>query len=198
MIFRYKYLLKLVLPAIFLIMSSNAYAVKWVGEAGLHTGGDELITATTTAGESQDIEGGGLYSISTGLQFDIDKTSNIRALIGYKADSITASNGSFDWDRIPIDVMYFYQTQQWSFGGGLTYHMNPEFSGSATGLNPLVIDIKFKDALGYVLEVDYRLGKSFYVGAKYTAIDYEYESFANEKIDGNSIGVVIGFVFGGK
>lgn len=191
--FYFKKTLQVLIPLFIVSLSTNAYAIKWVGEIGIHAGGDELATATYTNGDTASIEAGALFSVEVGPQIDITPDSFIRALIGYKFDNVSATNGSIDFDRIPIDVMYFYKTDLWNFGGGLTYHLGPELSGSgvASGING-----SFDDALGFVVEVDYHLGDFFYLGGKYTSIDYKPELAGAATVDGSSIGVVMGFIFG--
>ena len=191
-----KSVFKIVAPIVMVAMSSNAHAVKWVGEAGLHAGGDKLDDVTLISGNSvttTTITGGGLFSLGIGPQIDITSNTNIRALFQYKSDSVSGQNGSIGFTRFPIDVMYFHQTEQWNFGGGLTYHLNPKLSGSGvkSGTNA-----DYDNAFGFVAEVDYRLGEFFYLGGKYTSISYKPQESGAKTISGNSIGVVIGAVFG--
>ena len=63
-------------------------------------------------------------------------------------------------------------------------------SGVASGL-----DVKFKDALGFAIEVDYWRNEHVYFGGKFTMINYELKN-SSISVDGNSIGVVMGYVFG--
>jgi len=124
-------------------------------------------------------------------QIDLTDSAYIRTLIGWKFDSVQAENGDLSFDRYPLDVMFFHQTGKWSVGGGLTYHMSPKFSGSgvASGLN-----INFNDALGFAFEVNHQFNK-MYLGGKFTVIDYELQN-SSISVSGNSLGIVLGFVFG--
>ncbi|VAW98186.1 hypothetical protein MNBD_GAMMA22-1202 [hydrothermal vent metagenome] len=189
----YKSLLKVALPLFALALSSNAHAVKWIGEGGVHFGGDNLATATFTNGDTKDINAGALLSVGIGPQIDITENSNVRVLFNYKTDSISAQNGNLSFTRFPIDVMYFYTTEQWLFGGGITYHLNPELMGDglASGING-----SYDNALGFLAEVDFRLGEFFYIGGKLTFIDYEPQQANAKTVDGNSVGIVMGFIFG--
>jgi hypothetical protein len=180
-------------------VNTNAYAVRWTGEGGLHTGGDTLENTIDSNGNPFSIKAGDLLTLAIGPHFDLTDNTHIRTLIGWKSDSTetfdgastTSTGGNVSFERFPIDVMYFYQTRNWNFGAGITYHLNPKLSGSG------VIDRGYNDSLGYAFEVDFRLGDFFYLGGKYTFIDYD-EKNSNTIVDGNSIGVVIGFVFGDK
>lgn len=190
---KYKTILKIIVPFLMVSMSSAAHAVKWVGEMGLHGGGSKLATATYTSGNTASITAGSLISFGVGPQIDITNNTHIRALFGYKFDSVSAKNGNISFTRLPLDVMFFYQTEQWNFGAGITYHISPTLSGSGIASN---VNGSYKNALGYVAEVDFRLGEFFYLGGKYTRIDYQPEQVGAKTADGNSIGVVMGFVFG--
>jgi len=194
MITKFIKLFKIIIPILLVIASSNAHAVRWVGEAGIHGGGDELASATFTNGDTTKINAGELLSIGIGPQIDLTDNTNIRVLVGWKFDSTDADNGSIKFSRFPIDVMYFYQTPQWNFGAGITYHLSPELSSSGVASG---ISADFEDALGFIAEVDFRLGEFFYIGGKYTAIDYDQKN-TNVTVDGNSVGIVFGFIFGDK
>jgi len=181
------------------LFSFNAQAVRWTGEAGLHFGGDTLANTIDTNGNSYSIKAGDLLTLGIGPHFDLTEETHIRTLIGWKSDSVnvldeastTSSSSDVSFSRYPLDVMYFYQIRNWNFGAGLTYHMHPKLSGAG------IADVHYKDSLGYAVEVDFRLGEFFYLGGKYTVIDYDQEN-SNKTVDGNSIGVVIGFIFGDK
>lgn len=185
---------KLYLFALITFLSFPAYAVDLVLEMGLHDGGDDLVTATFSSGDSETLEAGGLYHFSVGAGFDIAQDWVSRITFGIKEDSITASNGDIKFTRYPIDALFLYRVDQWMIGGGLTYHTGVELDGSGLA-SPLNAD--FDDALGVILEVDYRFGKA-YVGGRYTIIDYDTVPSASVNaatVDGNSIGVVLGAKF---
>lgn len=179
------------------LVSTNANAVRWTGEGGLHLGGDTLANTVDSNGNPFSVKAGDLLTLGIGPHFDLTEDTHIRTLIGWKTDSVsvldqtssTTSNVRFE--RFPIDVMYFYQTRNWNFGAGITYHLNPKLSGSS------VTERRYKDSLGFAFELDFRLGEFFYLGGKYTIIDYDQDN-STVTVDGNSIGVVIGFIFGDK
>jgi len=191
---------KIIILLLLTLATSNAHAVRWTGEAGIHLGGDTLANTVDRNGNDFKIKAGDLITLGIGPHFDLTDNTHIRTLIGWKVDSVQAlSDSSIDssstdntkFSRFPLDVMYFYQTRNWNFGGGLTYHMNPSLSGD------LINKVNYDNALGYALEVAFRLGEFFYLGGKYTIINYK-EKNSNAKVDGNSVGVVIGITFGDK
>lgn len=187
---------KTYLMALLLSVSLSSNAADFVLEAGLHAGGDDLVTATFVSGSTQTIEAGGLYNFALGVGFDINEKVTSRITFGIKQDSITASNGNIEFTRYPLDALVFYKTDSWLFGGGITYHTNVKLSGDglASGLSA-----NFDDSMGFILEADYLFGnKKGYVGGRYTMIDYDTVPSATVNaatVDGNSIGVVVGYRF---
>ena len=62
----------------------------------------------------------------------------------------------------------FYRFPKLRLGGGVTYHLNPDLSGSGviSGL-----DVSFNNALGTLLQADYRITDKMNLGARYTTLD---------------------------
>lgn len=191
-----KELNKTFLIGLLLSVSLSSNAADLVLEAGLHAGGDDLVSVTFASGSTETIEAGGFFNLAIGVGFDINEKVTSRITFGIKEDSITASNGNIDFTRNPIDALFLYKTESWLLGGGITYHTNVKLSGDgiASGLNA-----DFDDSLGFILEADYLLGnKKGYVGGRYTMIDYDSVPSATVNaatVDGNSIGVVVGYRF---
>jgi hypothetical protein len=160
---------------------------------GLDMGGDELAKVTYTNGDTETIDAGGLFQLALGTTFQTAPESHpnleTQLSLGLKLDLTTAENGDLTWSRIPVEVLEFYTTPQWRFGGGLTYHMNPSLDGSGEAAN---INVDFDNALGAILEVDYITAGKTYVGGRVTLIDY---TVGSTKLSGNSVGVTVGVRF---
>lgn len=160
-------------------------------------GGDTL--ATTSEG---DIKAGGIIHFAIGATFYNYLNNQLETQItyGFKGDSVSAQNGTVSFNRNPLEVLQFYRTDMFRFGGGITYHMSPkykcevDFQCSST--------VNFKDQLGYVLQADFVLKapgekkffREFTLGGRYTKIDYTPE-LTTTKFDGSSIGFSIGAGF---
>ena len=172
-----------------LITAGTASAGGLVLEGGLHLGGERFATVYTTTGTT-DINAGELYSLAIGVGLDLAPDIESRITIGIKEDGVIASNGSVKFTRYPIDVLVLKRTGGWKIGGGITYHMNPEYYDS-TYFSPL--SVQFDDALGLLLELDRELG-AVYIGGRLTLIDYQITG-SNSKFSGNSVGVVAGIMF---
>jgi hypothetical protein len=100
---------------------------------------------------------------------------------------INASNGDIEFTRLPLEALVFYRFDRARLGGGVTYHLNPELEGSGV-VSPL--NVKFDDALGFVLQADFLVTDKMAIGLRYTSLNYEVEGVAAKaKSDG------LGFTF---
>jgi outer membrane protein with beta-barrel domain len=172
--------------------ASLAAEVRPMFKTGYDTGGDTLVTAVFTDGSTKTIKaneglylGGGVSIVPASSDLEIEVS------LSYKFQTITAANGDIDFTRIPLDALVFYRFPKARLGGGLTYHMNPKVKGSGVvgGLN-----VKFDDALGLVLQADYRITEKMAVGARYTSIEYE-ASGTSATAKSNGLGIVFSMSF---
>lgn len=169
-------------------VASHAMDVRPFLKAGYDFGGDTLVTAVFTDGSSDTIKANeGLY-IGGGASIVTDsKRMEIELSLAYKFSIVSADNGDIEFTRLPLEALAFYRWDKVRLGGGLTYHINPELEGSGIA-TPL--DVQFDDALGFVLQADYRLTDRMAIGLRYTNLKYEASgSSASAKSDG------LGFTF---
>ena len=188
---------------------SSAHAADVFGETGLHLGGDDAAISVNDS-----VMAGGFFSVSAGVVSQFEDILQLRTSIGYKVDIsesilpfidiFESSSDDLVFERYPLELMLLTNNAKGlNFGIGLSYHLRPEISTS----NNLVNSVEFDDALGFVAEIDFKLGERGYLGIKYTSIDYESDNpnlgtlsglanFTNvDTINGNSFGVVIGVAF---
>jgi len=161
-------------------------------QGGLHFGGDTLATASFVSGGSDSIKAGELISGSIGLITDMGETMELRSSIGIKMDGIFAENGELAFTRLPLEVMAFSTGDTLRFGAGLSYHLSPELKIDEPSLPSATID--FDDALGFVAQLEYRLGERGHIGLKATFIDYEVSGSGGE-VNGDSLGIIVGARF---
>ena len=172
---------------------SEAREIEWVIQAELSTGGDKIAEVIFDDGSKETIYGGGTYMFGGGILVDTLSDSSIyqtQLTINYKFDSSNASNGDISWDRYPLELIQFFNTDQWRLGAGLSYHLSPSVSGSgfASGF-----DANFDDALGFVAEIDYLFDDQGFIGGRISSI--EYKSEYGGTMDGSSIGLIVGAHF---
>jgi hypothetical protein len=159
---------------------------------GVGTGGDKLAEVEYDHGDDGEVRGGGLLLAGVGVNHQFDNNWEVQATLNYLYDGADADNGDVSFTRWPIDLLAFYRAGNHRFGGGLTYHMNPEFEIDVDYVADGTVD--FDDALGFVLEYDYFFTENLSLGVRGTVIDYE-ASDVDEEISGNSIGLVFNGYF---
>jgi hypothetical protein len=174
-------------------LGAQAADVRPLLKAGLDFGGDTLVTARFEDGETRDIKanegvylGGGVAIISDAKDWECHLT------LAYKFALINADNGDIEWTRVPLEALVFYRFQRVRVGGGLAYHLNPSVEGSGVvgGLN-----IHFKDALGAIVQVDWRITDNVALGARYTMIEYDAKSPVSGSASGNGLGLAFSINF---
>jgi hypothetical protein len=174
---------------------------------GYDFGGETLATV-----ESYDYYDG--YETSKiragqGINFEVgaaisskESPIEVQFLIGYKVDRESTSNGSVTWDRIPMTAIAMVKKNKWKFGGGLTYHLNPELSGSFTGYDNNgdyfndSVDDEYDDALGGVVQAQFMISETMSVGIKGTFIEYKLKNNPSIVAKGNSVGINFSYAFG--
>jgi len=168
--------------------SANA-DLDFLGGIGLHSGGDDVVTAAFTDGSSEDIKAGEFLSLDFGVAWDMG-ILEARATAGWKYDTITATNGDLDFSRYTGQFLLLFAASDWRFGGGATYHFNIELDGSGVAESA---DAEFDDAVGYIAEIDYYFDEKAYVGLQYTNIEYDRLTTFGQSaatFDASSIGII--------
>ncbi|MGD8926989.1 MAG: hypothetical protein PVG20_09050 [Thioalkalispiraceae bacterium] len=182
--FRYiQVALVLIIPYVF-IPSSYAEALL---ELGIHSGGDEitLVDGSNTVIEST--KAGSLYSFSLGGTLDYTDTIAAQLSFGIKSDSNFTKDNEASWVRYPFNAMLFYHRDNFRLGLGATVHFSPKYKVSGETKNA---SSSYKDALGALFEIDYRLNQQFHLGLRYTDIKYVRET-DSASFDGSSVGLLL-------
>jgi len=119
----------------------------------------------------------------TGLQsefgYDAKLTENIgvRYLIGYKYNTVDFRESKHEFLTFPASMLVYYRKNRISFGGGLTYHMNPSYRGTVNESTPGSQDdpVDFDNALGFSALVDFSLSRdnNVMLEIRYTNIKYD-------------------------
>ena len=187
---------------------SASDTLKPILQMGYDFGGTKLATVT-----HEDYYGYSTYDIRAGegLNFEAGavlsndySNMELQLLVGYKFDYDSATNGDVTWDVVPFTALAMFKSNKWKFGGGVTYHLNPELDSSfpiydssgnfvSNGIND-----KYDNAFGGVIKMQYRVTPSLDIGLKGTLIEYELKDDPSITANGNSIGFVVGYTFGNE
>ena len=159
-------------------------------------GGDDLVTIAHDYERDYTISAGDGLRFEVGMAIDNPQSNvEIQLLAGYKFDSDNAGNGDILWSSVPLTALALVEAQSWKFGGGLTYHINPELHGTFGKDN---INYEFENAFGGILQIQYAPVYNFAIGLRATLIDYTLNSDPTQTASGNSLGLVGTFKFGGN
>jgi len=150
----------------------------FVLEGAAEWGGDEVARVYFYDRDSESIDTGRGLSAAVGFYVQPAAEWSVRATVGYKYESTSASNVDIYLDRVPVDVI-----ATWHFptgvrlGIGGSWHSNIKFHGDR-----VAPDIKFDDAFGVSFEAGWR-----WFVARYTSMKYE-DDFG-VKYDADSYGL---------
>lgn len=173
--------------------ASRAADVRPMIKVGVDTGGDNLLTHVFPDGEVETIKGNqGFYAGGGVSVTNFYRDLELEVSLSFKYTTAYGNNGEVDWTRYPLDALVFYRWPRLRAGGGLTYHFGPKLKGDgdAAGVN-----VKFENALGFVLQADYRITDHFTAGVRYTAIEYETEASPAVTTKSSGIGITLGMSF---
>ena len=154
---------------------------------GLTFGGDKL--AETTTGSS--LKSGGLFYMSVGTVYSVSPDFQLQGSIAYHFDSISADNGSADFDRTSLELIPFYVIDNdVRVGLGIIKVMSAEYSDPFDKLG-------FSDSTGLVAQIDWRFSRNSWWGIKYVDLEYDAEtlngfdvSFSGVTVDGSYFGLM--------
>ena len=183
---------KSIITGVMLLMgvfvSSVSAEVRPMVMGGIYAGGDDLVETTT-----EDLQAGGFLYIGAGILIEPENSNMVfQATLGYKWDTIEFDipSGDSTISSNPLEITAYIRADNVRLGGGIAYHMSPEWEFCLDGSGCAKAD--FDDALGFILEGVWDASRNVAVGLRFTSIDYETNGLT---IDANNIGVNVGFIF---
>lgn len=170
----------IVLPLLASANDSTEKDVKFGLQFGLGAGGDTLAEFAFDDGSNEEIKAGSGLILGMSLQAPLTSATEMpvdgKIAFNYMFDTVDAENGDASFRRYPLDMLILSRVEKISFGGGLTYHLNPKLSIDAPGFNE---SYSFDSALGFKIEANYifpsKTAASYSLGLEYTSIDYDFE-----------------------
>lgn len=182
-----------VLAAALACGAADAAEVKPFLKAGIDLGGDRIVDVVFTDGSRDSIKANEGFYFGGGASIVNDAgTIEVELSVSYKTAAVTGDNGDVDFGRFPLEALIFYRLEKFRLGGGLTYHVDPNVDGSGILSS---VNLDFDNALGLVLQGDYRFGEHFTLGLRYTSIKYEASAPFSGSVKGNGLGITAGYRF---
>lgn len=148
----------------------------------LELGGDNIATVYFTNGQDQKVNAGQGASIAIGGQLKLAGAPNflLRTTVGFKYLTTQADNVHIRLTRIPfITTANWMVAPKMRIGAGLSAHTGIRFKADGIGE-----DMKFKGALGPIVEVAYSG-----IGLSYTAM--KYKDARSNAYSANAIGLTV-------
>lgn len=175
-------------------LPAAARDVHFIGRLALEGGGEDLVEVEYSDGSSKTVTGGGLVTFSGGLVYTPETLPiAVEALIGYKVDSVTGSNGDIKFTRLPLDLIASYRIGNFRVGGGVTYHLSPELTCNVDGMCDGSVSLD--PALGGLVQFAYGRYDGGFVwdlGLRGTIINYKAPGGS---FDGSCFGGFLSFGF---
>lgn len=171
------------------VFPASSYARVLI-ELGVHTGEEEITLIDGSNAVIQSTKAGSLYSFSLGGTIDLTDNLETQLSVGIKSDANFAKDYEASWVRYPLNAILFYRKENFRLGIGATAHLFPKYEVSSTTVNA---SNTYEDAIGAILEFDYRINELAHLGLRYTDIDYVREN-DGQSFDGSSIGLMIIFL----
>jgi hypothetical protein len=157
---------------------------------GLTGGGDEIATFNFTDGSSQTVNAGELVEFRAGLHWRVSELFSLRGSLGYHVASSNARNGSFRFERFPVELTGLFQaSQRLRVGLGVrkATGARARSSGAASGL-----DADFTASTGALGELEYFYTPSYSLYGRFVAENYTSQGV---RYNGNHVGVGVNFYF---
>ncbi len=170
------------IPALLLTCTALPASAEALFRLAYDHGGDELAVAYSN-GTSDSIRAGTGLTLALGARLWLQEGMSMDMTVGYKFDTVVATNGELDWSIIPIDMILHSQVQNLHLGLGLTYHIDPELTGTGAASH---INYDFDNSMGLVMEAGIELVPNNVLGLRFTNIDYT--TVSGTEVDADSVG----------
>lgn len=171
---------------------------------GLTVGGETIMTAYYTTGQTMKVRAGNFVQVGVGVQWRMENTPLALALTAnYHGDHAAASNGFGEFVRYPLEAIMYYVGDDWRFGLGARRVLLPE---ARLKNNDTTYDVllKFSDANGVIAEIGYAATENLWLNFRVVREQYRGETLNVEgviydarslKYDGSHVGVNFTYIF---
>ena len=173
--------------------------------AGLTFGGDTIATTYYSNGSSQDIKAGGLIQLGGGVLWQaIDFPLATQFTVNYHVDDTSASNGNATFDRVPIELTFFYTgVDKWRFGAGARFVQSPKYKSHIDNVSDK--QLNFKNTTGALVEAGYGFTPHMWVSLRYVSERYQPTTYTENGVttdvsgtrsyDGSHVGLTFTYAF---
>lgn len=166
--------------------------LRFVAGAGITYGGEHIVTARYTNGQTMDIDGGDSVALLVGLDYRINPQFSVQGTVGYHVDNAAGTDGDIRFERVPFELLgYYHASDKVRVGGGLRYV-------TATSLRTNGVadigDYEFKNTTSAVAEIEYLYSPQLGFKLRYVNDKFKLRDF-NDTVRGDHVGALVNFYF---
>lgn len=152
-----KSLIGLALACAAVVAQADAPTLRFFGSVGYAVGGDPVLSGTwLPSGEPWNLRAGRGGTLALGGDVRLSDRFAIQGSMGYHRDSIDGADASFEFSRVPLELLGFYSmTEQFRLGLGVRKSQSAKMQGGGTyeGLHKA-----YESSTGAVVEGQYLFG----------------------------------------
>ncbi|HET7867317.1 MAG TPA: hypothetical protein VFL86_23175 [Burkholderiaceae bacterium] len=164
--------------------------IKLVLGFGVTFGGDTLGSLAFSTGTVEDVKAGQLLLMYGGLQYQATPRLSVQGTFGYHVDDATASNAQIRFSRFPMEVLVRHHiNEQWLVGGGVRLVLGAEASARQDGFGSGTLS--FDNAVGAVIEGEYRSAPNLGWKLRYVSEKYTVQGQSSTTVDGSHVGLLL-------
>lgn len=164
--------------------------IKLVLGFGVTFGGDTLGSLAFSTGTVEDVKAGQLLLMYGGLQYQATPRLSVQGTFGYHVDDATASNAQIRFSRFPMEVLVRHHiNEQWLVGGGVRLVLGAEASARQDGFGSGTLS--FDNAVGAVIEGEYRSAPNLGWKLRYVSEKYKVQGQSSTTVDGSHVGLLL-------
>ena len=166
--------------------------LRFVAGAGITYGGEHIVTARYTNGQTTDIDGGGSVALLVGLDYRVNPQFSVQGSVGYHVDNAGGTDGDIRFERVPFELLgYYHVSDKVRVGGGLRYVTG--ISLRTEGVADIG-DYEFKNTTSPVAEIEYLYSPQLGFKLRYVNDKFKLRDF-NDTVRGDHVGALVNFYF---
>jgi len=162
--------------------------------------GNNTVLHDEIGNSDEDLDFGDGVAISVGYEFFNSSVWKVRIGLGYKRQSTEPTfrvlGGAIElketFETYPLDLLMIYDQGWIEYGFGVTYHLSPKLSQSASSDTLIITEppdnLDFDNQAGLILQVEFDLIDYLALGLRYTDIAYSLDDSGGGTIVNNQTG----------